>query len=132
MPVSPPDIDAAKKKGLRKKIWVLVVILSVLAGLYYFAFDYILPKVASFATPHKWSMIPLRQTREVVRNYFGEPLPESNDKTGDIWSSGSKGKMYFLYVHYISDTIASGYSIHYQCKTWFGARDYLIDSLSIR
>ena len=129
---STQNIEATKKKGWTSTSIILVIIFSVFAGLYFFAFGYIVPKAASFTTPHKWRMIPLRESKEIVRNYFGEPLPESNAKAGDVWSSGSKGKMYFLHVYYISDTIALGYSIHYQYKTWFGSRDYLIDSLSIR
>jgi hypothetical protein len=63
---------------------------------------------------------------------FGEPVAGIKADGSEEWTGGSKGKMYYLRIYYVSDTIASGYSIHYQYKAWFGSRDYLIDSLSIR
>lgn len=117
---------------MRKEYYIFIASLILFAGVYFFVFEWVVPKTASFTIPQKWRMIPLRESREIVHNYFGEPLPKNNSKDGDIWANGSKGKMYFLRIYYVSDTIALGYSIHYQYKNWFGSRDYLIDSLSIR
>jgi hypothetical protein len=131
MPVPINTIHTISKKGINKKAGVLIIILITIISLKFLVFDFVVPKTAAFTMPYKWKTIPLRQTKEIVRGYFGEPLPAQN-ALSDKWANGSKGKMYFLQVYYINDTIASAYSIHYQYKNWFGSRDYLIDSNSLR
>jgi hypothetical protein len=132
MPVPPIAMDAAKKKGLSKKTFILIVILLFLVALRWLIFDLIVPKTASFTLPQKWRMIPLRQSKEIVQGYFGEPLPKDSSITTDEWANGSKGRMYFLKIYYVSDTIAASYSIHYQFKHWAASRYYLVDTGSIR
>lgn len=122
--------DIQSKKGRRRALIVIVLCIAMVI-FHYLIFDVIVPKTAAFTTPQKWKMIPLRQTKEIVHGYYGEPLPAKKADGSEEWASGSKGKMYYLRIYYVSDTIASGYSIHYQYKAWFGSRDYLIDSLSI-
>ena len=128
MPVDPHISKAVVENGIGKKTAALIVLLLVLTGLKFLVFDFVVPKTAAVTLPRKWRMIPLRQTKEIVHNYLGEPIAAAPE----AWADGSKGKMYFLKIYYISDTIASAYSIHYQYKNWFGSRDYLIDSFSIR
>ncbi|MES2329855.1 MAG: hypothetical protein V4539_09650 [Bacteroidota bacterium] len=132
MSVPPNVMEAAIKKGINRKTAVLIVILVIMVGLKFLIFDFVVPKTAAFTIPQKWKMIPLRQTREIVHGYLGDPLPEANVNGADKWASGSKDKMYYLRIYYVSDTIALGYSVHYQYKNWFSSRDYLIDSFSIR
>lgn len=129
--------DQPLKPGIHKTVYkriavVLVILLAIIAVIYYLAFDVIVPKAAAFTIPQKWRMVPLSEPRETVRSYFGEPLPESNLANGDVWANGSKGKMYFLTVYYLNDSIAVGYSIHYRFKNWVGSRDYVVDSLMLR
>ncbi|MES2371600.1 MAG: hypothetical protein V4557_03405 [Bacteroidota bacterium] len=119
------------KKGRRAALIVIILCVAVVI-FHYIVFDVIVPKTAAFTTPQKWKMIPLRQTKEIVHGYFGEPVPGIKTDGSEVWAGGAKGKMYYLRIYYVSDTIASRYSIHYQYKAWFGSRDYLIDSLSIR
>ena len=121
-----------RKNGVRKSIIILLIICVVMIIFHYLVFDLIVPKTAAFTIPQKWKMVPLRQTKEIVHGYFGEPVPGTKTGGSEFWTGGSKGKMYYLRIYYVSDTIASGYSIHYQYNAWFGSRDYLIDSLSIR
>jgi hypothetical protein len=132
MSVSPHTIELIKKRGLNKKTLILIIILLTLVGLKYFIFDWMVPTTASFTLPHKWRMIPLRESKEIIRGYFGEPLPKDSTVSSDEWANGSKGKMYFLKIHYVSDTVAASYSIHYQFKNWFTSRTYLVDTGSIR
>jgi len=121
-------------KKLRNWSFTIVALLLILWGVYAFLFGWVVPKTASVIIPRKWQMIPLRQTKDIVHDYLGEPLKGKNspDSTGEVWADGSKGKMYYLRIHYISDTIAVGYTIHYQYKNWLMSRSYLIDSASIR
>lgn len=136
MAVSPHTIEIIKKdipkKGRAKSYLILIILLVAMVIFHYLIFDIIVPKTAAFTTPQKWKMIPLRQTKEIVHGYFGEPVTSVKSDGSEQWTGGAKGKMYYLRIYYVSDTIASGYSIHYQYKAWFGSRDYLIDSLSIR
>jgi len=130
LPDQPQPVTIAKsnKKG---GVLILVLILAILTGLYFVIFDWVVPKTAAFTIPHKWRMIPLRQTKDIVHGYFGEPLPNHIPESEE-WANGSKGKMYFLRIYYLSDTVAVSYSIHYEYKNAFSSRNYLIDSGSIR
>ena len=116
--------------------WSLIIIFVglVLWGVYAFLFGWLVPKTAFLTIPRKWQMIPLRQTKEIVHDYLGEPGAEKNphNSTGEEWANGNKRKMYFLRIYYVSDTMAVSYSIHYQYKNWLVSRRYLIDSASIR
>jgi hypothetical protein len=135
MPVPPQVIDQIKKDARRnngRKYIALVIVCLMLAILHYLVFDVMVPKTAAFTIPQKWKMIPLRQTKETVHGYFGEPVADTKPGGSELWTGGSKGKMYYLRIYYVSDTIASAYSIHYRYKAWFGERDYMVDSSSIR
>ena len=115
------------------RAWFLLVIsiLLILWGVYAFLFGWVVPKTALFTVPRKWNMIPLRQSKNIVYGYFGQPVFTAN-ATVDQWANGSKGKMYFLRIYYASDTVAVAYSIHYQFNNKLAAKDYLLDSFSIR
>src|SRR6478735_8576168 len=104
MSLSPHTIQTIKKRGFDKRILILLIILFSLIGLRWVIFDLIVPKTVSFTLPQKWRMIPLRQSRETVQGYFGDPLPKDSSVTTDEWANGSKGKMYFLKIYYVSDT----------------------------
>lgn len=132
MPIIPQLYPQIKKTGRKKGTWILFIILLIMAGMKFLIFDWVVPKTASFTIPQKWRMIPLRQIKAIVHNYLGDPLPQSSTNGNEEWANGSKGKMYFLKIYYVSDTIAAGYSIHYKYENWFSSRNYLIDSFSIR
>jgi hypothetical protein len=111
-------------------IFTLFIILWALNAL---LFSWVVPQTAAFTIPRKWSLIPLRQSKTIVHGYLGEPsVAPGPDTTSEIWASGSKGKMYYLHIHYHADTIATDYSIRYQYRNWLVSRNYLIDSVSIR
>ncbi|MES2003347.1 MAG: hypothetical protein V4450_02410 [Bacteroidota bacterium] len=126
MPIAQDNVSKARKT---KGSYILIVLLLLITALYFLVFDLIVPKMAAFTTPQKWRMIPLRQTKAVVYDYLGEPVIIRNGI--DEWAGGTKGKMYYLRMYYVSDTIASGYAIHYQYSNSLISRDYLIDSTSI-
>ncbi len=130
MPVIPQIIDQTVQSSKKRNYVALVAVLLVMAGMYYLIFDIVIPKTAAFTTPQKWRMIPLRQPKEIVHDYLGKPVNTQNGV--DVWTGGSKGKMYFLRMYYVSDTIASGYAIHYHYSNSILSRKYLIDSVSIR
>ncbi len=126
-----PQPSATVKSNKKGRVLILVLILAVLTGLYFVIFDWVVPKTAAFTIPHKWRMIPLRQTKDIVHNYFGEPLPNHTPESEE-WANGSKGKMYFLKIYYFADTVATSYSIHYEYKNAISSRNYLVDSGSIK
>ncbi len=113
-------------------MYVLVAILIFALGMYLFIFEWVVPKTAAITIPQKWRIIPLRQTKDIVHDYLGESLPQFKTAETEVWANGSKGKMYFLHIHYMADTVATSYAIRYQFSSWFGARNYLVDSGSIR
>ena len=117
---------------MKKSIVVFTFIFLVLSGMYTFLFLWAVPKTAGLAVPAKWNMLPLRQSKDIVHNYLGEPVSRDSVLGYDEWAAGSKGRRYLLKIYYISDTIAARYSIHYQFKNLIVSRDYLIDSFSIR
>ena len=121
-----------RKNARSKKIaWMLAVILALLVGLHFFVYDFMVPRTASLALPFKWRRIPLRQNKETVRAYFGEPQP-SADPSRDEWLNGVRDKQYVLNIYYINDTAAASFSIHYRFDKWFSSRDYLVDTGTIR
>ena len=132
MPIIPQLYPLITKQVGKKSTLVMVAVMFVVAGMYFFIFEWVVPKTASLTVPGKWNMLPLRQTKEIVHNYLGEPITQKNAAGYDEWAGGSKGKMYFLKIYYVSDTIAAGYSIHYQYKNFLISKDYLVDSFSIR
>lgn len=121
-------------KDLRTWVWFLCILLLFLGGGYWFAFEWVVPKTASFTMPQKWHLLPLQQPREIVHDYLGEPITPGNptDSTKEEWSSGSKEKRYVLRMYYLKDSIVTGYSIHYRYRNWLFKKDYLLDSISIR
>ncbi len=117
---------------MKKSMPIIIMILLAIAGLYAFVFEWAVPKTASLAVPGKWNMLPLRQPKDIVHDYLGEPVLQNTGLGFEEWAAGSKGRKYFLKIYYVSDTIAAGYSIHYQFKNLLISKDYLIDSFSIR
>lgn len=118
-------------KKIRNWLLLLISILLFFGGVSTFLFGWVVPTTASFSVPRKWNRIPLRQSKNIVHGYFGQPS-FVGEPTFDQWANGSKGKMYFLRIYYASDTVAVRYSIHYQFSNNFASRDYLLDSFSIR
>ena len=118
----------------RKWLWITGSLLLISLLLYGLIFSWVVPKTAAWTTPQKWRMLPLRQSKSIVHDYLGEPIPARNpqDSTYEEWVSGSNGKRYFLRIDYAADTIAVGYSIRYQYANWLANRNYLIDSVSIK
>jgi hypothetical protein len=117
---------------MKKWFLIILVVLLILAGMYAFIFEWAVPKTASLGVPGKWNMLPLRQSKIIVHDYLGEPATQNISAGYDAWAAGSKSRKYVLKVYYVSDTIAAGYSIHYQFKNLIASKDYLIDSFSIR
>ena len=121
-------------KKIRNWSLVFLSVVVLLWGLHAFLFDWVVPKTASLTIPRKWQMMPLRETKNIVHDYLGEPVSatETFDSTREEWTNGSKGKMYYLHVYYSMDTIAITYTIHYAYKNWLLTRSYLLDSVTIR
>lgn len=129
----PTNILMPRLKNARKKkiTWVLLFIFALMVGLHFFIFDFMVPKTAMLSLPFKWRRIPLRQNKETVRAYFGEPQP-SQHPIQDEWLQGVNDKQYVLKMYYVHDTVAASYSIHYRFNKWFSSREYLIDTGTIR
>ncbi|NCI46251.1 hypothetical protein [Sediminibacterium soli] len=113
-----------------KRLFAFFLLLLLVAGGYAFVFGWIIPKTAAFTQPGKWRLVPLRQPRETVHGYFGEPLQA--DGRREEWTGGTSRRQYRLSIYYAADTTAAAYSIHYFYKSWLVNRDYLVDSGAIR
>lgn len=133
MPLIPQLYNNNSKRLYNRGTFVFIILCLVLTGFKYLIFDIVIPKTASLTVPAKWRMLPLRQSKTIVHGYLGAPVSSRNpkDSSYEEWIAGSKGKQYYLTVDY-ADTIATGYSIHYQYSNWLVKRDYLIDSFSIK
>ncbi len=117
----------------RKWLWIISGLLLISLSLYGLIYSWVVPKTAAWTTPQKWRMLPLRQSKTVVQDYLGEPIParDPKDSTYEEWGAGTKGKRYFLRIDY-ADTVAVGYSIRYHYANWLVDRNYLIDSFSVK
>ena len=113
-------------------IYLLAAFLVFIGG-YLLIFELVVPKIATLTIPRKWNRIPLGQPKNTVHAFLSEPNSSLNliDPFVDYWAGGSKDKMYFLQIKYNLDTIATGYSIHYQLTNGFVSKNYLIDSASV-
>lgn len=116
---------------LSKWLLSLCLLLLLLAGIYAFLFQWVVPKIAGFAIPGKFKMLPLRQTKTIVRDYLGEPNPISVSSF-DEWVNGSSDKQYTLRIYYTRDTIATAYAIRYTYQNRVIHKTYLLDSASVR
>ena len=118
---------------MRKTSLIICSLLTVGILLYLFIFSWLIPKTAMLGLPHKWKLIPVRQSKEIARNYFGQSV--SNDSTPasgkEIWSQGVKGRMYLLRIDY-SDSVVTGYSVRYVFKNAFVSKNYLLDTFSVK
>lgn len=107
-------------------------VLLTIAGFHYLIFDFMVPRTASFAIPQKWKRVPLRESRATVQGYFGVPSQGASSAKSDTWVFGAMDKQFRLTVHYVYDSIAASYSVHYRYSKWFSSRDYLLDTATIR
>lgn len=130
MPIIPQLYPFFRKSAAKKGIGILILIMLLMAGFKLLIFDLVIPKTANLTTPPKWRMMPLRQNREVLLDYFGNPA-KSQERV-DEWSGGRKGKIYQLRVYYSADSIAVAYAIRYRYRNFLFAREYVLDSNDIR
>lgn len=118
---------------MRKTSLVICILLTIGILLYLFIFSWLVPKTAMLGLPHKWHLVPVRQSKEIARSYLGQSI--SNDSTPtsgkEIWSQGEKGRMYLLRLDY-SDSVVTGYSVRYVFKNAVVSKDYLLDTFSVK
>lgn len=107
---------------------VPVILLALLA--YALLLNWALPKMAAFAIPAKWKMLPVKQTKTVVREFLGQPMLTETGR--DEWQSGTASKTYRLSIHYLNDTIASSYAVYYRYQKGWVKKEFLLDSFSVR
>ncbi len=120
----------------KNREWLLIFgsLLTSILLLYGWIFSWVVPKTAAWTIPSKWKMLPLQQSRSIVHDYLGDPIPRKDpkDSSYEEWVGGFKGKMYVLRIDYATDTMAVGYTIRFHYKNLFADRNYLIDSFSIK
>jgi hypothetical protein len=119
---------------MRKLFWLILVLVLLMGALYFFLFNWVVPKAASLTVPGRWNRLPIKQPKSIVHDYLGQPtvFPLTGDTAWEGWTGGSKGKSYLLKIYYVTDSIAGAYSIHYQYRNPIVSRDYLIDSFNIQ
>jgi len=112
--------------------WLLILLSVALTAWLFYAiiFGWLVPKTASFGVPGRWNRIPLRQPKEIVHGYLGNPADTSAGM--EEWAGGTSRKKYRLRIYYQPDTVASSYSVYYIYRSRLVKRSYLIDSGSIR
>lgn len=130
MPIIPQLHPMIRKSAARKGTGVLVLVMLVTLGFKLLIVDLVIPKTANLTTPPRWRMMPLRQHRDILLDYFGNPA-KSRERT-DEWSGGRKGKIHELRVYYSADSIAVAYAIRYRYRNFLFAKEYLLDSNGIR
>lgn len=130
MPIIPQLQPIIHKSAARKGTGVLVLIMLVILGFKLLIVDLVIPKTANLTTPPRWRMMPLRQNREVVLEYFGNP--EKSQSRQDQWTGGRKGKLHQLRIYYSADSIAVAYAIRYRYSNFLFAKEYVLDSNDIR
>jgi hypothetical protein len=130
MPILPQLQPFFFKSAARKGTGPLILIMLVMVGFKLLIVDWVIPQTANLTTPPKWRMMPLRQNREVLLDYFGNPA-KSQERV-DEWSGGRKGKLHQLRVYYSADSIAVAYAIRYRYSNFLFAKEYVLDSNDIR
>ena len=112
--------------------WSVILLAVLLMGWLFYAiiFNWLVPKTASFGVPARWGRLPLRQPKEIVHGYLGNPAVTSGNR--EEWTGGTTKKMYRLQIYYHTDTVASSYSVYYFYRSRLVNRSYLVDSGSIR
>lgn len=130
MPIIPQLQPFFLKSAAKKGTGPLILIMLLMVGFKLLIFDLVIPKTANLTTPPKWRMMPLRQNREVVLDYFGNP--EKSQPRQDQWTGGRKGKLHQLRVYYSADSIAVAYAIRYRYSNFLFAKEYVLDSNGIR
>lgn len=130
MPIIPQLQPFFLKSAAKKGSGILILIMLLIVGFKLLIFDLVIPKTANLTTPPRWRMMPLRQNREVVLDYFGNPA-KSQERV-DEWSAGRKGKLHQLRVYYSADSIAVAYAIRYRYSNFLFAKEYVLDSNDIR
>lgn len=119
-----------QKAATRRGFAILMIVLLFIFAGHWLIFDFMVPHTAAFGLPHKWKRVPLRESRGTARNYYGDPV--AAEAATDTWYFGGKDKRYILKIYYQYDTVATSYSIRYRYDKWFGARDYILDTATIR
>lgn len=130
MPIIPQLQPYILKSAAKKGTGILILIMLVMVGFKLLIVDLVIPKTANLTTPPKWRMMPLRQNREILLDYFGNP--EKSQQGVDQWSGGRKGKVHQLRVYYSADSIAVAYAIRYRYSNFLFEKEYVLDSNSIR
>lgn len=130
MPIIPQLQPSILKSAAKKGTGILVLIMLVLVGFKLLIVDLVIPKTAPLTTPPKWRMMPLRQHRDVLLDYFGNP--EKSQQGVDEWTGGRKGKIHQLRVYYAADSIAVAYATRYRYSNFLFAKEYVLDSNDIR
>jgi hypothetical protein len=130
MPIIPQLQPFILKSAAKKGTGILILIMLLMVGFKFLIVDLVIPKTANLTTPPKWRMMPLRQHREVVLDYFGKPV--KCEQRIDEWTGGRKGKLHQLRVYYSVDSIAVAYAIRYRYSNFLFAKEYVLDSSGIR
>ena len=98
---------------MKQWLIIIVLLLALFAGGFFLAVKLIMPKAAVTFIPAKWQNVPLRQHRNVVLHYFGEP--DSTAGNTDIWKHKlSKAKQYSIVIDYDTASVARKYIINYE------------------
>jgi hypothetical protein len=130
MPIIPQLQPFFLKAAAKKGTGILILLMLLMVGFKLLIFDLVIPKTANLTTPPKWRMMPLRQNREILLDYFGNP--EKSQERVDEWLAGRKGKIHQLRVYYSADSIAVAYAIRYRYRNFLFAKEYVLDSNDIR
>ncbi len=118
---------------MRKGSIILSILLLFAIVLYLFIFSWLIPNTAALSLPHKWRTIPVKQSKMIARNYFGESFINDSTATSgkEVWSAGGKGRMYLLRLDY-TDSVVTGYSIRYAFSNAVISKNYLLDTFSVK
>ena len=115
-----------------KRALTILIAFILIALIYLLIIDWFVPRTAIVGMPVKWRTLPLRESKELVHNYLGEPFTKDTTLHTESWQSGPPDKTYRLSILYFADTVMAGYSVYYHFTKFGISRDYLVDSATIR
>lgn len=101
------------------KKWIpwIIILFVLVAGMYSFAYFFVLPKSAQALVPLQWQTRILKQKRTGLYYYLGKPIDTAMKNKSDNWVIRNGNFIYSLSVNYSSiDTTVQKYSISYEFK----------------
>ncbi|MBG9378149.1 hypothetical protein I5907_18065 [Panacibacter sp. DH6] len=109
---------------MKKGRILLIVIISVFAMLYAFAYLFVIPNAAEASMPHKWKYVFADLKQREYHVYLGSTAAgEAEQAFTDNWVVNNGNYTYYLDIHYDKDTIADRINMRYTFKNFLFSKE---------